>query len=134
MTEKIRSIVASQVTVEIIPEREIHAVRGNALASGDDALDKQVEDEIIDADNQGNEWAWCTVEVRVRFIVDGKERTGSDYLGCVSHIHSKEKGFRNRGGYLPSMIEGALNNALIPDCVMSPRERTKLVKREVVNG
>lgn len=38
-------------------------VRGNAMASGDDAIDKQVEDEILQRLDDGDVWAWALVKV-----------------------------------------------------------------------
>ena len=50
--------------VEIFPDDT--PIRGNAIASGDDELDRQVEDAIIERLN-GDVWAWCIVRVVASF-------------------------------------------------------------------
>jgi hypothetical protein len=42
-------------------------VRGNAAASGDDAADKAVEDEILARLDRGDVWAWAIVHVKASF-------------------------------------------------------------------
>lgn len=70
----------SEPTVDIDCLEEDTPVRGNAIASGDAAYDKQIEDEIIE-DLDGNPWSWCTVRVTVE--LNGLK--GVDYLGCCSY-------------------------------------------------
>jgi hypothetical protein len=84
--------------LEILPEEA--PVRGNAMASGDDDLDREVEDSIFASLMHGNDWAWCTVKVTAR--VDGIE--GTDYLGCCTY--DSEEDFRS-GGYWAQMKEQA---------------------------
>lgn len=62
-------------TLEIEPE-DI-PVRGNAIATDDDALDREYEDAIIARLDSGDLWAWCTVKVTAQF--EGFE--GVAYLG-----------------------------------------------------
>lgn len=45
-------------------EQDETPVRGNALASGDDAVDRECEDEILARLRDGDVWAWACVEVR----------------------------------------------------------------------
>jgi hypothetical protein len=67
--------------VEVEPEQ--HApVRGNAIASGDDAADRELEDQIIAALDSGIDEAWCTIMVKATW--DGHE--GFDSLGCCSFL------------------------------------------------
>lgn len=66
-------------TIEVHPE-DI-PVRGNAMSSGDNELDREVEDAILARLAQGEEWAWCTVEV----IAHWGEHTGSAFLGGCSY-------------------------------------------------
>jgi hypothetical protein len=66
-------------TVEAIEDDT--PVRGNALASGDPADDKAVEDEILARLACGDVWAWATVTVRAE--IGGF--TGTDSLGCCSY-------------------------------------------------
>ncbi len=51
------------ITFEIVVHAEDIPVRGNAMSSGDNELDREVEDAILARLAQGEEWAWCTVEV-----------------------------------------------------------------------
>ena len=87
--------------IEIIVHEEHIPVRGNAMASDDPDFDKQVEDKIIADFNNGNEWAWCTVEVRASF----RGLTASDFLGCCSY--ASEEQFREPGGYFDDMVSQA---------------------------
>jgi len=58
-----RGAPVSGVTYRIEVEQDDIPVRGNALASGDDMLDRETEAEIIRRLNQGDVWAWATVSV-----------------------------------------------------------------------
>ena len=89
-------------TIEVHPE-DI-PVRGNAMVSGDDALDREVEDSILSDLEAGNEWAWCTVEV----IAHWGEHTGSAFLGCCSHKNMAD--FQNNSGdYEQMQIDARAN-------------------------
>ena len=80
--------------IEVLPE--YLDVRGNAMASGDDAFDREVEDSIIADFEGGNEWAWCTVKVTARYeYID--EIEGVDYLGACSY--KDEEDFKDCGYY-----------------------------------
>jgi hypothetical protein len=85
-----------QVFFEALPE-DI-SVKGNALASNDENLNKEAEDEIIQRLESGDIYAWFTAKVTV-CDEDGNE--ASDYLGCCSY--ENEKDFR-AGGYFPDMV------------------------------
>lgn len=76
-----------RVHVEIEPEAD--CVRGNALASGDDAKDKQAEDEILARLERGDQWAWCSVRVVVESDC-GMVRAESNWLGCCSYQDEAE--------------------------------------------
>lgn len=80
---------------------EFAQVVGNAMASGDDAVDKKAEDEILAELDAGNLWAWCCVKVTARW----KSFTGTDYLGCCSY--DNEEDFK-QGGYYEDMKVEAL--------------------------
>lgn len=82
-------------------------VRGNALASGDDAADKAYEDEILARLDNGDVWAWASVEVEATITIDGHTFTGSDYLGGCSYADAE--GFVAEGGYYQDMKAGALD-------------------------
>lgn len=87
------------ITVEALPE-DI-PVRGNALASGDDEIDKREEDRIIE-DLEWNEWAWCTAKVTVKY----EEFEAYEYLGCCSY--ESEGDFIENSGYYEDMTRSAL--------------------------
>lgn len=95
------------ITLEAIPETI--RVRGNALASGDDQLDKETEDEILARLESGDVWAWFTAKVSVR---DKYGREASDYLGAC--CYEDEKDFR-RGGYYLDMIRECLDQIEMAD-------------------
>ena len=87
-------------TLEIEPEDL--EIRGNALASGDDAEDREAEDSIIAQLESGNLWAWCSVKVTA--TAGGVE--GVDYLGGCSYRDTAE--FIQPGGYYDDMKAEAL--------------------------
>jgi len=81
-------------------------VRGNAIVSGDDDLDKEVEDEILERLETGDLWAWCTVKVTAEWEAeDGRIFSGEDYLGGCSY--RDEEDFTEPGGYYDDMKEQA---------------------------
>jgi hypothetical protein len=53
-----------KTTFTIHAEVDETPVRGNALASGDDAADREYEDEILARLRDDDVWAWACVEVR----------------------------------------------------------------------
>lgn len=79
----------SMVSYEIECFPEDTDVRGNAMASGDDDYDREVEDSILADLSDGNDWAWCTVRVTARY--DGVDcAVGQDYLGCCSYASRED--------------------------------------------
>lgn len=84
------------VSFEALPETI--RVRGNAMASGDDELDRQVEDEILSRLESGDIFAWFTAKVTAR---DGNNEA-TDYLGCCNYRDADD--FR-MGGYYLDMVE-----------------------------
>jgi hypothetical protein len=61
-------------------EQDDIPVQGNLIASGDEAFDKQCEDEALTRLAKGDEWAWASVEVRAQV----GEFIGRDTLGGCS--------------------------------------------------
>ena len=92
-----RQITLDEISWQVIAEQDDTPVRGNALASGDDAEDKRVEDEILARLDDGDIWAWCSVEVRGTW--NGIE--ASEYLGCC--CYRDEDDFRQPGEYFDDM-------------------------------
>lgn len=93
-----------QVVYAIEAEQDDIPIRGNALASGDDELDKQVEDELIERVNNGDVWAWASVKVTAS--IPGIDLEGVDYLGGCSY--KDEEDFKQPGGYYDGMKNEAL--------------------------
>lgn len=98
---KLRELEEHEVTFEVLCLEEDTPVRGNALASGDDAEDRKAEDSVLQALDRGNQWAWCCV--RVRAVWRGFQ--GTDHLGCCSY--ADEEDFK-RCGYFADMKAEAL--------------------------
>lgn len=90
MRKNLFNKIYNEAQIEIIVRSEDMPVRGNYIVSGDDAYDKEQEDNVI-AKMEWNEWAWCVVQVRATW--NGLE--ASDYLGGCSY--ESEKQFREDG-------------------------------------
>jgi hypothetical protein len=88
------------ITIECL--EECARVRGNAIASGDDQIDRNTEDLLLEELDSGNQWAWCTVRV----VATWNELEGDDYLGCCSY--KDEQDFINNSGYFEDMKARAL--------------------------
>jgi hypothetical protein len=108
-------------TISITPEDL--PVRGNALASGDPAVDKKAEDQIIKRYNDGDYWAWCIVTV----VAELEEFYGYDHLGCASY--EDEKDFRKNSGYYEDMRKNALDD--LKKHIANAQERLK--RTEVIS-
>lgn len=100
-----KQLTEDDVVFTITAEPEDVPVRGNAIASGDDEYDREVEDKILD-DLTWNEWAWCCVKVTAR--LKGTALEGTDYLGCCSYSGVEE--FCKPGGYYEDMKDRALED------------------------
>lgn len=93
----------SMVSYSIEVEEDFIDVRGNAMCSGDDDFDREVEDAIIARLNDGDVWAWASVKVSARYDgIDGIE--GVDYLGGCNY--ADEDDFK-RDGYYEDMCNCA---------------------------
>jgi len=82
--------------IQVICHPEDISIEGNAIASGDDAYDKEVEDKIR-AELEYNQWAWCTVEVKVTI----NDCHTSEFLGGCSY---KDENDFITGGYYEDMV------------------------------
>jgi hypothetical protein len=88
-----KTLKIEDISFEAIAHEETTPIEGNAMASGDDASDKRTEKMIYRQLENGNEWAWCTIEVKGTY----KGLEASDYLGCCSY--KSEKDFKKDGYY-----------------------------------
>ena len=91
-----------QIRIAVLPE-EI-PVKGNAICSGDEDFDHQVETEILKRLEQDDVWAWATVRVTAEW--EGLKE--AEYLGCCCYADEEE--FRQEGGYFDEMVDEALAN------------------------
>lgn len=99
-----KKLTKSDCDITIIAEVDDIPVRGNAMASGDDIYDKEVEDEIISRLNNGDVWAWANVTITASW----SGLYGSDNLGGCSY--KNEDDFINSGHYYDSMVDAAVND------------------------
>lgn len=77
---KPRELTEAEVMFTVELEEEGVPVRGNFMASGDDAADKADEDAIIERLNGGDTFAWCCLKVTATW----RTFSAHDYLGCCS--------------------------------------------------
>ena len=69
-----------QITYELHYKQDDLLVCGNAMASGDDVLDRATEDRILADLYRGNEYAWAFVELRALV----KDSYGYSYQGIAT--------------------------------------------------
>lgn len=103
MQPSFRKLTENEVTFLVEHEPEDMPLEGNAMASGDDAVDQECYRYIRTELANGNDWAWCIVKVTATW--QGFE--GSDYLGGCSY--TSEADFRQAGGYFDDMRAAALD-------------------------
>lgn len=96
--------LAARAAIDYSAEPEDVPVRGNAIASGDDAVDKACEDGIL-ADLEWNEWAWCVVRCTAKL----GSFTGTAYLGACSY---KDRADFLAGGYAEQMAAEARDDLI----------------------
>lgn len=130
-----KALQADEVTFRLVIEPEMEPVRGNAVASGDEALDREIEDGLIARLNSGDDWAWFTATVEASWrSPDGKCYTGEAYLGCCSY--RDEDDFRG-DAYFSDMQKEALDalNSAIENAVLdADRVRAYLMHRPSAVG
>jgi hypothetical protein len=100
----VRPLTAREVTFAVEPQPEDIPVRGNAMASGDDKVDKEYEDEILERLDNDDIWAWCHVVVTARW--NGFEGTAG-LGGCC---YEDERDFRKNSCYFSDLCEEALDD------------------------
>jgi hypothetical protein len=100
-TIRIKLPTIEQVEFTLVAEQDDVEVRGNAVASGDDLMDKKIEDEIIERLDSGDVWAWACVTVTARW----KGLEGVDHLGACSY--RDERDFIQSSGYYEEMKKEA---------------------------
>lgn len=103
MNKKLRAKLAKVATIELFAREEHARIEGNASAI-DPKTDKEIAEWIRRELDSGNEWAWCTAEVRASF----GGLSASAYLGCCSY--KSEADFKQEDGYYPQMVIEALDD------------------------
>lgn len=83
-------VTENGITYTLYAEQDDIPVRGNAMASGNEADDKAYEDEIIARLNDGDVWAWAQVTCEASIDIEGNEFTGEDYLGGCSYRDAED--------------------------------------------
>lgn len=91
----------ARYSIECLPEHL--PLKGNVCAIGDDTLDAELENNVRQALESGNDWAWCTVKVTASY----QKYKGSDYLGGCSY--DSQRDFET-SGYFEDMKDEALND------------------------
>lgn len=99
-----RTLTNDDIHIRVTAYPEDIPVKGNALCSGDEDFDQQVEAEILERLEQDDVWAWATVCVSAEW--EGLKET--EYLGCCCYANEEE--FRQEGGYFDDMVQEALTN------------------------
>lgn len=72
------------IECEILPETM--SIKGNVMASGDDALDREAEENVRHQLEQGNDAAWCVAHVSAQYM----GHTAHSYLGGCSYASESE--------------------------------------------
>lgn len=84
-------------------------IKGNAIASGDDEYDRNVENQII-SDLECNVWAWCDITVSLELKIAGHVFKGKDIVaGCQ---YKDEHDFI-KSGLFSEMVAVSFNDALM---------------------
>ena len=114
-----KPLTREEIALRLKAEPEFVPVEGNAMASGDDTFDQEVEHVIVRRVQQGDVWAWAMVTVTVSW----GRFSASDHLGCCSY--ADEKDFRQPGGYFDDMVDEALGelNKIALDAYLQLKER-----------
>jgi hypothetical protein len=111
-------------TWTITAEQDDLPVRGNAICSGDEKYDQEVEDGINGRLLCGDVWAWASVKVECAVELNGEKFTGCSYLGACSY--EDEEDFKT-GGYYEQMKEDAKKDLI--DSLWSSAKRGRQAKK-----
>ncbi len=83
---RFKPLTEAEVEFSFSIETEDAAIEGNAMASGDDAIDEETNDWVRREIARGNLAAWCYVVVKVEW----NGYRAFDSLGCCSYRSEKE--------------------------------------------
>lgn len=101
---KLRQLTEADVEFSILAEQDDLQIVGNAMASGDDKVDKEAEAHIFMELAQGNVWAWAYVTVMAKW---NNVRGVASLGGCS---YKSEEDFKQPGGYYDDMKQEALDD------------------------
>lgn len=99
-----RKLTRDDVTFTLSVEFEDDVPVRGSFASGDDAADEQLVQEILARLDRGEVWAWACVTVQATW--EGISAGAS--LGACSYAN--EKDFKTEGGYYEDMCGEALDD------------------------
>jgi len=88
---------SNRVKFYVSAHPETIPIKGNCSAI-DEITDKETENWIINELNNGNIWAWCSIEVTAQL---DESLSGHDYLGCCSYL--SEQNFIDSNNYYADM-------------------------------
>src|SRR6478609_5443445 len=100
----LKRLTKSECNITVTAEPCDISIRGNVMASGDDAYDKECEDDIIKRLEDGNVWAWATVTVKASWC----GYNGFDHLGGCSY--KDEEDFIKNDYYCDDMVTAAVDD------------------------
>ena len=98
----LRKLTTDDVEISLTIHGDEDGPRGQ-FASGDDARDEEIVQEILTRLNRGDLWAWCVVTVEARW----KGFSGTNHLGGCSY--ENEADFKQEGGYYQQMVNEAVD-------------------------
>ena len=98
---KLRNKIKKEAIITIRTRPEDISIEGNASAI-DSETDAKIAADIREQLENGNEWAWCAVEVLATW--EGLE--ASDHIGACSY--SSEADFKT-GGYYDDMVNSCID-------------------------
>jgi|SRR5947209_6545836 len=107
----VRELTPDEVEFTVTAEPEDVSPRGNAMASGDDELDRKVEDEILERLDNGDVWAWAHV------VVTAEWNGFAGTAGLGGCCYEDEWDFRENSMYFADLCEEALDdlNTVVAD-------------------
>ncbi len=104
---KLRRLTAADVTFHVLTEDEECRPSAGDFASGDDAADRALVEELNDRLDRGDVWAWAFVIVVARWNCPEGPLEGVASLGCCSYKDEAE--FR-ADAYFSDMCDMALDD------------------------
>ena len=118
---KLKNWLKENAGIRVVAIEEDASVQ-ESFRSGDPALDKQAQDDILER-MQVSEWAWCCVKVGARY----EDWRGYAYLGCCSY--DSEEDFIKNSGHYEELVDEALDELV--DNILETRKKMKKIWEEI---